>query len=128
MNMSVTIITALLLAACSPAYAGGLAPTSSPLPVQRPSYAPLMEVAPQPQLPCRWPVMAADGLRVLYWNNDPDCYVEPVDGDDTTPQVDTPVTQPEVTVKEPEVKEPEEETPQGNPCKSSRKFGSGGGC
>jgi hypothetical protein len=74
--------------------------------------------------------MASDGLRVLYWNNEPDCYEEVEDGGSEIPAVEQPdvpvvvepdpVTEPETPVvvepiPAPEPEEPIEEVPEEEP-------------
>ncbi len=123
MKLSITIIIAALMAACAPAHAGGLAPASSVRPVERPSYAPIVE----PYIDtCTWPVYASDGVTVLYWNNDPDCYVEPVDGGASSIEVDT---QTEVPTKETVTTKPDEEKqPEDDNCKNKNGLADEGDC
>lgn len=115
-----TIIIALLLTTCAPAHAGGL--TTSIIPPERPSYAPLLE-GRMPLERCERPVYGRNG-QVLYWTGQ-GCVEALEDGPvgSETPSVQNPPTE----VKEgPEVKDEDTKEDQDDgPCKSDDKNGVG---
>lgn len=111
-----TIIIAALLASCVSAHAGGLAPSFSVVPPQRPAYVPLMELR-MPLERCERPVYGRKG-QVLYWVGG-ECQSLSEDGPSepvSLPAPETPVVpepQPDPIPEEPPFVEevPEEEPP-----------------
>lgn len=99
------IIAALMLTACAPAHAGGLAPSLSVVPPERPSYAPIME-GRMPLARCERPVYGQNG-QLLYW----------VGGECQTPWEDGPSESVSVPESDPIPEEPPfvEEVPEEEP-------------